>query len=69
MYIKWIATVCTLVGATLTSLRIDPYNIWALNMGSTLFLIWSIRLGDRALITVNAGLLGIYLFGLVYQWI
>lgn len=64
--LKWAATVITLAGALCTSLRIDPLNIYLLNTGCVLFLWWSFRIRDRAMITVNAGLLLIYVIGLFY---
>ena len=65
--LKWAATVITLAGALCTSLRIDPLNVYLLNVGSVTFLWWAFRIQDRALITVNAGLLGIYLLGLFFS--
>lgn len=65
--LKWAATAITLAGAFCTSLRIDPLNIYLLNTGCVLFLWWSLRIRDKAMITVNAGLLGIYLIGLFFS--
>lgn len=62
--IKWIATVITLCGAVATALMFDPLNIWLLNIGAFLFLIWGFLIKDRAMIVVNAGLLLIYLIGI-----
>ena len=62
--IKWIATLLVLVGSSLTSFKLYEYNVQILTLGSVLFLIWSIRVRDRALILVNAGLLLIYFIGL-----
>jgi len=62
--LKWIATAVTLVGAVTTSFRIDPLNIYLLNLGALLFLVWSIRIKDTALIVVNSGLLIAYVIGL-----
>jgi len=42
-------------------------NIYLLNTGCVLFLWWSFRIQDRAMITVNAGLLIIYIIGLFYS--
>jgi hypothetical protein len=61
--IKWIATVITLFGALATSFKFDPLNIYLLNLGALLFLIWGILIKERAMIAVNAGLLVIYLMG------
>lgn len=62
----WTATALTLLGALCTSLRIDPVNIYLLNIGAVLFLWWAVRIRDRAMITVNAGLLAIYVLGLFF---
>jgi hypothetical protein len=66
-YIKWIATGVTLFGAVLASLNIYPYSAIVLNTGAFLFLIWAILIRDRAMITVNAGLLLIYSAGLAIK--
>lgn len=63
-YLKWSATSVTLFGALLTSIQYIPWNIYALNIGALLFLIWSIRIKERSLIAVNFGLLFIYIIGL-----
>ena len=65
--IKWTATTVTLSGAVLASLNIYPACAVVLNLGSFLFLIWSILIRDRAMITVNAGLLTIYTVGLLIK--
>jgi hypothetical protein len=64
---KWVATAITLSGALFTSLGIDPLNIILLNIGSFLFLIWGFMIKDKAMISVNSGLLFIYFFGLVLR--
>ena len=65
--LKWTATWITLAGALCTSLRIDPLNVYLLNVGSLTFLWWAFRIQDRAMITVNAGLLSIYVLGLFFS--
>ncbi len=62
--IKWIATVVTLCGALATALMYDPLNIYLLNLGAVLFLVWGVMIKDKAMMTVNFGLLSIYVFGL-----
>lgn len=62
--IKWTATVITLFGALLTSMHISPLNIYILNIGSIIWLVWSIRVKENAMIAVNLGLLAIYAMGL-----
>jgi hypothetical protein len=65
--IKWIATAVTLTGAVFASLNIYPLSAITLNLGSATFLIWAVLIRDRAMITVNAGLLAIYTVGLAIK--
>jgi hypothetical protein len=64
--LKWTACAITLAGALCTALRIDPMNIYLLNAGAVLYLIWSLRIREWSLVTINAGLLTIYIVGLFY---
>lgn len=63
--LKWLGTMFTLIGAALTAAAMDPYNVWCLNVGSTWFLWWAIRIREPAMITVNGGLLLIYVVGTI----
>ena len=65
--IKWVATSVTLAGAVATAAMFDALNIWLLNIGSLLFLIWAFMIKEKAMITVNSGLLLIYVFGAFYR--
>jgi hypothetical protein len=65
--LKWTACFLTLGGALTTSLQIDPLNIYLLNVGATLYLIWAIRIRELSLVVINAGLLLIYIVGLLYR--
>ena len=65
--LKWIGTVLTLMGAILTSIDIQPYNVWLLNIGSAVFVAWAVRIRDGAMITVNLGLLTIYSVGVIIR--
>jgi hypothetical protein len=58
--------VVTLSGALCTALRIDPTNIYLLNVGAVLYLIWAVRIREWNLIVVNVVLLLIYIIGLFY---
>ena len=60
------ACAVTLSGALCTALRIDPMNIYLLNAGAVLYLMWSIRIREWNLIVVNVALLLIYITGLFY---
>jgi hypothetical protein len=62
--LKWVATVVTLAGALLTSLDIHPINLYVLNIGTVIWLIWAIRVKETSLIVVDIGLLAIYVLGL-----
>jgi len=62
--IKWIATFVTLSGAIATAAMIDPLNIYLFNLGAILFLIWGYLIRDKAMVTVNSGLLVVYCVGL-----
>ena len=63
-YLKWLACGVTLAGALCTSLRIDPLNIYLLNLGAILYLAWGYRIREWNLVAINTGLLIIYLYGL-----
>ncbi len=65
--LKWTACAVTLAGALCTALRIDPMNIWLLNAGALMYLIWSLRIREWSLVTINAGLLAIYVVGLFFS--
>lgn len=65
--IKWVATIVTLLGALATALMFDPLNVYLLNLGALLFLVWAVMIKERAMITVNVGLLLIYIIGLVIR--
>jgi len=62
--LKWVATVVTLAGALLTSLDIHPINLYVLNIGTVIWLVWAIRVKETSLIVVDIGLLAIYVLGL-----
>jgi hypothetical protein len=65
--LKWVATIVTIAGAIATALMIDPLNIWLLNLGAFLFLIWGVLIKEKAMIAVNAGLLLVYVGGIFYR--
>jgi len=63
--LRYSAVIITLAGALATALRVDPLNIYLLNAGTSLFLIYSFNIKDLSLIIVNSGLLLIYAVGLL----
>ena len=64
--LKWAGCVAVVTGALCTSLRIDPANIYLLNVGALLYTIWAIRIRELNLIIVNTVLLVIYIMGLFF---
>ena len=65
--LKWSGCATVSLGALFTSLRVDPLNIYFLNLGAFLYLVWSIRMREANLIVVNAVLLALYVIGLFYK--
>lgn len=65
--VKWVATAVTLGGAVCTTLAFDPLNIYLLNVGAFLFLIWGFMIKEKAMIAVNLGLLIIYIVGFLIR--
>ena len=63
--LRYSAVIITLAGALATALRVDTLNIYLLNAGTSLFLIYSFKIKDLSLILVNSGLLLIYAVGLL----
>lgn len=63
--LEWIATAVTLVGAFLTAQGSDPWNIYAMNLGSLLWLFWALRERLWSIAVVNLVMLSIYCWGLV----
>jgi len=39
--LEWVATIVTIAGAFLTAFDYHPYNLYVLNAGSVLWLIWA----------------------------
>jgi hypothetical protein len=66
---KWVGTAATIVGALATAGGFDPVNIIAFNVGAVFWLLASIRMKDATLMSVNAGLLGIYTLGAIVRFI
>jgi len=65
---KWSGTFFTLAGSLATALMFDPLNVYLLNIGAIFFLMWAVMIRERAMITVNAGLLLIYIIGLIVRF-
>ena len=66
-FLKWLGTALTIAGAVATALAIDPLNVYLFNAGAVTWLFAAIRMKEKSLIVVNAGLLAVYLFGIFYR--
>jgi len=62
--LKWSGFAAVVMGAACTSLMIDPLNIWLLNLGAVLYMLWAWRVRDWNIAICNAVLLTIYVIGL-----
>ncbi len=65
--LKWVGTALTIAGAIATSLALDPLNVYLFNAGALTWLAAAIRMKEKSLIAVNAGLLAVYIFGVIYR--
>ena len=65
--LKWLGTAFTLAGALATSLALDPLNVYLFNAGAVTWLAAAIRMRESSLIVVNAGLLLIYIYGIIHR--
>jgi len=66
-FLKWLGTALTIAGAVATALAIDPLNVYLFNAGAVTWLFAAIRMKEKSLIVVNAGLLSVYIFGIFYR--
>ena len=67
--LEWSATAFTVAGAVATAIAIDPLNIYLLNLGAVLWLIWAVMVKRTSLIVVNAALLTVYVYGFILRMI
>jgi hypothetical protein len=65
--LEWSACAVTIAGALCTAAKIDPMNIYLLNLGAILYLIWAVRVKITSLVLINIVLLLIYLYGAVVR--
>jgi hypothetical protein len=67
--LEWSATAFTVAGALTTALAMDPLNIYLLNVGTILWLIWALMVKRPSLIVVNSALLAVYVYGFMLRMI
>ena len=66
-FLKWTATILTILGALAISYKIDPLNIYLLNAGSVFWIIWSLRIREYSILIVNLVMMLIYAHGLIMR--
>lgn len=66
-FLKWTATILTILGALAISYKIDPLNIYLLNAGSVFWIIWSLRIREYSILIVNVVMMLIYGHGLIMR--
>tara|TARA_R110002020_G_scaffold79124_3_gene198565 strand:- start:3691 stop:3966 length:276 start_codon:yes stop_codon:yes gene_type:complete len=67
-YLKWVATIILLIGASFNSLEIIPVNFYLMLTGTALWFIVGMLWFDRAIITLNAVIFGIYFVGIILHY-
>jgi hypothetical protein len=66
-FLKWSATILTILGALAITHKLDPLNIYLLNVGSVLWIMWSFRIREYAILIVNIAMMLIYAHGLIIR--
>ena len=66
-FLKWTATILTILGALAISYKIDPLNLYLLNAGSVFWIIWSLRIREYSILLVNLVMMLIYAHGLIIR--
>lgn len=68
-YIKWISSFIILIGMTLTSLEITPYNLYMHTIGLMGWFVVGMLWHDRALIFLNTAAIAVFVMGIVKYYI
>jgi hypothetical protein len=66
-FLKWTATILTILGALAISYKLDPLNLYLLNAGSVFWIIWSLRIREYSILIVNVVMMLIYAHGLIIR--
>jgi len=66
-FLKWFGCACVIAGAVCVSLKIDPLNMYLLNLGALCYLAWGVRVKEWSQVTVNSALLLIYMGGIIQR--
>ena len=68
-YIKWISSFIILIGMTLTSLELTPYNLYMHTIGLMGWFVVGMLWHDRALIFLNTAAIAVFVMGIVKYYI
>ena len=68
-YIKWISSFIILIGMTLTSLEMTPYNLLFHTIGLGGWFVVGMLWHDRALIFLNTAAIAVFVMGIVKYYI
>ena len=68
-YIKWISSFIILIGMTLTSLEMTPYNLYMHTIGLMGWFVVGMLWHDRALIFLNTAAIAVFVMGIVKYYI
>ena len=68
-YIKWISAFVILLGMSLTSMEVYPYNLYLHLIGVSGWFVVGMLWHDRALIFLNAVAIAVFLMGIIKYYI
>ena len=64
-WLKWTATVLTVVGAVAVTLDVAWWDVTVLTVASVVWIAWSLRIREWSLVTVNVFMITIYGYGII----
>lgn len=64
-WLKWTATVLTIVGAVAVTLDVSWWDVTVLTVASVVWIAWSLRIREWSLVTVNVFMITIYGYGII----
>ena len=64
-WLKWTATVLTVVGAIAVTLDVAWWDVTVLTVASVVWIVWSLRIREWSLVTVNVFMITIYGYGVI----
>ena len=64
-WLKWTATVLTIIGAVAVTLDVAWWDVTVLTVASIVWIVWSFRIQEWSLVTVNVFMITIYGYGII----